>query len=127
MPRYTSIGGAIALTALLVLTTGPAALSATPGACSVTITTVSYWPGGFQTLGTVRAGNAPINGWTVRWTWPGNQTFINVFSGSYTVSGSDVTVRNASFNGALAANGTALFGFTAYGAAAAPTATCTSP
>ncbi|GAA1506875.1 hypothetical protein GCM10009677_44250 [Sphaerisporangium rubeum] len=63
----------------------------------------------------------------MRWTWPGSQTFINVFSVSSTVSGPDVTLRNASFNGALPANGAALFGFTAYGTAATPVATCTSP
>jgi len=38
-----------------------------------------------------------------------------------------VTVRNASYNGSIAAGASTTFGFTANGAAATPTATCTSP
>ncbi|WP_174876197.1 cellulose binding domain-containing protein, partial [Acrocarpospora corrugata] len=101
--------------------------SPVPGACSATLATVGNWPNGFQSTVTVRAGNAPITAWTVRWTWPGGQTFSNVWSGIQTVSGSNVTVRNAAYNGSVAANSSTTFGFTANGAAATPTATCTSP
>ncbi|MEU9886699.1 endo-1,4-beta-xylanase [Sphaerisporangium sp. NPDC051011] len=98
-----------------------------PGACSATITTVNSWQGGFQSTVTVRAGTSPVNGWTVRWTWPGGQTISSLWNGTHTVSGSTVTVRNAPYNGSIAANGSTTFGFTANGAATTPTATCTSP
>ncbi|MEU8268907.1 endo-1,4-beta-xylanase [Sphaerisporangium sp. NPDC049002] len=97
------------------------------GACSATITTVNSWQGGFQSTVTVNAGNSPVNGWTVKWTWPGGQSISSLWNGTQTVSGSSVTVRNASYNGSIAANSSTTFGFTANGTAATPTATCTSP
>ncbi|MFF0311208.1 cellulose binding domain-containing protein [Streptosporangium sp. NPDC004379] len=97
------------------------------GACSATIETTNSWPGGFQSTVTVRAGSAPIDGWTVQWTWPGGQTISSLWSGTQTVSGSAVTVRNAPYNGSVAAGASTTFGFTANGTAATPTATCTSP
>jgi endo-1,4-beta-xylanase len=98
-----------------------------PGQCTATLETINSWPGGFQTTVTVRAGNAPVNGWTVRWTWPGGQSISSLWNGQQSVSGSSITVRNAPYNGSVAANGSTTFGFTANGTAATPTATCTSP
>ncbi|GAA4095517.1 endo-1,4-beta-xylanase [Actinomadura miaoliensis] len=97
------------------------------GACSATIATTNSWQGGFQSTVTVRAGSAPVNGWTVRWTWPGGQSITSLWNGEPTGSGSTVTVRNASYNGSIAAGSSVTFGFTANGTAATPTATCTSP
>ncbi|WP_352240596.1 cellulose binding domain-containing protein [Microbispora sp. NBRC 16548] len=97
------------------------------GACSATIETVNSWPGGFQSNVTVRAGSSAVNGWTVKWTWPGDQTISSLWNGTQTVSGSSVTVRNADYNGSIAAGGSTTFGFTGNGTAATPTATCTSP
>ncbi|WP_205830574.1 MULTISPECIES: CotH kinase family protein [unclassified Microbispora] len=97
------------------------------GACSATVRVVSSWPGGFQGEVTVSAGNAAINGWTVKWTWPGGQTITQLWGGLNSGSGSAVTVRNESWNGSLAANTTTTFGFLGNGSAVAPTATCTSP
>ncbi|MBX6387159.1 MAG: cellulose binding domain-containing protein, partial [Microbispora sp.] len=95
--------------------------------CSATMRVVNSWAGGWQGEVTVRAGNAPINGWTVRWTWPGGQTITQLWGGVASGSGSNVTVRNESWNGSLAANGSTTFGFLAGGSAATPALTCTSP
>ncbi|MEU6414060.1 endo-1,4-beta-xylanase [Microbispora sp. NPDC046933] len=97
------------------------------GACSATLTTINSWPGGFQSEVTVRAGSSAINGWTVKWTWPGGQTFSSLWNGTQSVSGSSVTVRNAPYNGSIAAGSSTTFGFTANGTAATPSVTCTSP
>ncbi|MFG1866406.1 endo-1,4-beta-xylanase [Microbispora bryophytorum] len=97
------------------------------GACSATLTTVNSWPGGFQSEVTVRAGGSAVDGWTVKWTWPGGQTFSSLWNGTQSVSGSSVTVRNAAYNGSIAAGASTTFGFTANGTAATPTLTCTSP
>ncbi|MGW5261654.1 endo-1,4-beta-xylanase, partial [Microbispora sp. NPDC004025] len=97
------------------------------GACSATIETTNSWPGGFQSTVTVRAGSAPVNGWTVKWTWPGGQTISSVWNGEQSGSGSSVTVRNAPYNGSIAAGSSTTFGFTANGSAATPSVTCTSP
>ncbi|WP_440103505.1 endo-1,4-beta-xylanase [Streptosporangium sp. H16] len=95
-----------------------------PGACSATIATINSWPGGFQSTVTVRAGSSPVNGWTVRWTWPGGQTISSLWSGRHTVSGSSVSVRNAAYNGSVAAGQSTTFGFTANGTAVVPSITC---
>ncbi|GLX10050.1 cellulose binding domain-containing protein [Microbispora sp. NBRC 16548] len=97
------------------------------GACSATIETTNSWPGGFQSTVTVRAGSAAVNGWTVKWTWPSGQSISSLWNGTQSVSGSSVTVRNADYNGSIAAGASTTFGFTANGSAATPTATCTSP
>jgi cellulase/cellobiase CelA1 len=55
-----------------------------------------------------------INGWTLTWTFPGNQTITNLWNGTYTQSGTSVSVTNASFNATIGANGgTVNFGFNA--------------
>ncbi|MFG1861870.1 endo-1,4-beta-xylanase [Microbispora bryophytorum] len=97
------------------------------GACSATLTTVNSWPGGFQSEVTVRAGGSAVDGWTVKWTWPGGQTISSLWNGTQSVSGSSVTVGNAAYNGSIAAGSSTTFGFTANGSAATPTLTCTSP
>ncbi|MEU7834393.1 cellulose binding domain-containing protein [Nonomuraea sp. NPDC049129] len=98
-----------------------------PGACSATIETVNSWEGGFQSTVTVRAGSAPVDGWTVKWTWPGGQSISSLWNGTQSGSGSAVTVSNAAYNGSIAAGASTTFGFTANGTAATPTATCTAP
>lgn len=88
----------------------PSTSPAPSGACSATYQVTNQWAGGFQAEVTVRAGAAPINGWTVRWTFPNGQTITQLWNGDYTASGSAVTVRNLSYNGSLPAAGSTTFG-----------------
>jgi cellulase/cellobiase CelA1 len=97
------------------------------GACSATYRTVNSWAGGYQGEMTVQAGSSAINGWTVRWTLNNGQSVGQIWGGTLTTSGSAAAVRNAEWNGSLAATATASFGFIATGAASTPSATCTSP
>ncbi|WP_433498637.1 cellulose binding domain-containing protein [Sphaerimonospora sp. CA-214678] len=97
------------------------------GACSATYATVNSWPGGFQGEVTVRTGASGINGWTARWTLAGGQTISQLWNGTLSISGSEVTVKNVSWNGSLGANASATFGFLANGSPASPTLTCSSP
>jgi Cellulose binding domain len=100
------------------------------GACSATYQMVNQWQGGFQATVTVRAGNSAINGWTVGWAFPNGQTITQIWGGTATSSGANVTVRNAAYNGSVPANGTTTFGFVgaSTGTNGAPTSlTCTSP
>jgi hypothetical protein len=101
----------------------------TGGACTATYAITNTWSGGFQGEVTVRAGTTAINGWTVRWTYANGQVISQLWSGTYTQTGSSVTVRNVDYNGSLGANATATFGFLASqnGTNAVPALTCTSP
>jgi chitin-binding protein len=86
------------------------------------------WSGGFQGEVMVHAGTTPVNNWTVSWTFPGGQTVSQLWSGKYTASGSLTTVKNESWNGTIAANNHATFGF--IGSGSTPTTvqnlTCTT-
>ncbi|MBB5866762.1 poly(3-hydroxybutyrate) depolymerase [Allocatelliglobosispora scoriae] len=101
--------------------------SAPPTACSAAYRLVNPWPGGFQGEVTVTAGGSPISSWTVRWTLSSGQTVTQVWNGTLSTSGSTVTVRNAPYNGSLAAGATTTFGFLANGSQSALSPTCTSP
>ena len=84
------------------------------GACSASYSTVSAWPGGFQGQVVVRnTGSDPLNGWSVGWTFPGDQRITSQWNGNDTQSGAALSVTNASYNGNLAAGATAIVGFTA--------------
>jgi cellulase/cellobiase CelA1 len=84
------------------------------------------WGSGATINVTITNGSSSaINGWTLTWTFAGNQQIVNLWNGSFTQTGASVSVRDAGWNGVLAANGgTASFGFNlSYtGANAAPTA-----
>ncbi|BAL89262.1 putative glycosyl hydrolase [Actinoplanes missouriensis 431] len=92
----------------------PSTSPSTPaGSCTATYTINNSWPGGFQGTVTVKAGAAPISGWTVSWTWPNAQRFTNSWNATVTTSGETVTARNAAYNGSLAAGASTSWGFTA--------------
>jgi cellulase/cellobiase CelA1 len=57
----------------------------------------------------------------------GGQSITQLWNGALTTSGSNVTVKNLSYNGSLAANATTTYGFTANGTPSTPTVSCTSP
>ena len=101
-----------------------------PAACSATYQVTNQWPGGFGANVTVRnEGASPLNGWTVTWTFADGQTISQLWGGSLTQSGSSMTVKNLSYNGAIGANGSTTFGFNASwnNTNGVPTLTCTSP
>src|SRR5690242_11029507 len=82
-------------------------------ACSVTYSLVNSWTGGFQGQTVIKnTGGSTINGWTLAWTFPGDQKITQLWNGSYTQSGEAVRVTNASYNAAIPPGGTVTVGFT---------------
>jgi len=75
-----------------------------PGlACSVHYAITNQWQGGFGAGFTItNTGTTAINGWTLRFTFPDGQTVTQGWSGTFTQSGSVVTITNLSYNGAIA-------------------------
>ncbi|HEX9536585.1 MAG TPA: cellulose binding domain-containing protein [Streptosporangiaceae bacterium] len=57
-------------------------------------------------------GSSPVNGWTLAWTFPGDQKISSLWNGTYSQSGESVRVANASYNGTIPARGTVTVGFT---------------
>jgi O-glycosyl hydrolase len=94
-------------------------------ACTVTYSTPSQWAGGFVAAVTIaNSGSAAISGWTLAFTFPGDQKITNAWSGTVTQTGAAVSITNASYNGAIAAGSSVSLGFqgTWTSSDAAPTA-----
>ncbi|MFE1252163.1 cellulase family glycosylhydrolase [Streptomyces sp. NPDC058735] len=95
-----------------------------PSACGVGYKVTSSWPGGFQGEITVRnTGTSAINGWTLRWTFPDSQRITNLWGGTATQNGSQVSVAAAAYTAAIPASGSVTVGFTATRASANPSPT----
>ncbi|SNS93138.1 chitin-binding protein [Asanoa hainanensis] len=92
--------------------------------CTAAYTQVGAWTGGFQADVRVTAGSRAITSWTVTLTYANGAQVSQVWNGTATTSGSTATVRNAGYNGAVAAGASTTFGLLGSGAAATPTVTC---
>jgi alpha-galactosidase len=81
------------------------------GSCQVSYTR-NEWGGGFTANVTVtNTGTSAINGWTLTWSFPGDQKVTNAWNATVTQSGSSVTATNAGYNATIAPGGNAQFGF----------------
>jgi endoglucanase len=124
---------ATAAAALGLAAAGIAAVVAMPaasaaGACTATYSVVNDWGSGFQIGLNVTAGSA-VTGWTVNFTFAGNQTLTQGWSGNWSQSGKAVTVTNASWNGSLGTGASTSLGalFNYSGSNTPPaTVTCTA-
>jgi endoglucanase len=109
----------------LVAVTGGQAHAA--AGCSATYATQSQWANGFVAGVTVtNNGTSALTGWTVTFTFGGDQQITSSWSASVAQSQANVTASNAGFNGALGAGTSASFGFQgSYGASDAAPASIT--
>jgi hypothetical protein len=88
------------------------------GSCAATWSVVNSWSGGFQLGFTVtNSGPAATSGWNVSFSWPGSQTVTQIWNATSTQSGAAVSVTSASYDGSLAAGGSASFGLLGSGSA----------
>ena len=85
----------------------------TPGtSCSVHYNIANQWPGGFTTYMTVtNTGTSTINGWTLQFTFPNGQQITQIWNGTYTQQGSQVTIHDAGYNASLTPGSQATPGF----------------
>jgi cellulase/cellobiase CelA1 len=81
------------------------------GACRVTYAPTS-WQNGFTAEVTVgNTSTSQVSGWTLNWTFAGNQTITSAWNATVTQNGTAVTARDVGHNGAISPNGTRSFGF----------------
>jgi cellulose 1,4-beta-cellobiosidase len=105
--------GLAVITALAFAGTGlalvsPALPASAATSCSATYSVQTDWGSGFTAgLTVTNNGTTAITGWTVTYSYSGNQTLQSGWSGNWTQSGENVTVTNASWNGSLAAGASA--------------------
>ncbi|BCB78341.1 hypothetical protein GCM10022251_30710 [Phytohabitans flavus] len=89
-----------------------------PSTCRVTYTTQSQWATGFLARVTVHNdGTAPVHGWAVRFTFPGDQRITKLWNGTHDQSGAAVTVTHVGWNQLIPPSGSTWFGM--YGASTA--------
>jgi lysophospholipase L1-like esterase len=79
---------------------------------SVVYTQNDWGSGATVSVTITNNGSSVINGWTLRWTFSGNQKITNIWNASYSQSGTSVTATNQSYNSTIPANGGSVsFGF----------------
>jgi hypothetical protein len=80
--------------------------------CSATYATESEWSGGFVGSVTVtNNGSTALTGWTVTFSFGGDQQVSDAWNASLTQSLEYVTASNESYNGSVAAGSSTSFGF----------------
>ncbi|MFF5187437.1 glycoside hydrolase family 6 protein [Streptomyces sp. NPDC000345] len=111
----TSLLAALALVAGVpgtALLAGPAAaVSATP--CTVDYKVQSQWDTGFTAAVTITNNAAGKSGWSVKWSYAGNQKVTNGWNARVSQNGAEVTATDAGYNSTLPSGGSVSFGFNA--------------
>jgi endoglucanase len=94
------------------------------GPCRVRYVPNSWGNGFTAEVSITNTGSATVNGWTLTFSFTGNQQITNRWNATVTQSGQAVTAVNVAHNGTIGPNGTASFGFqgTYSGTNASPTA-----
>ena len=83
-----------------------------PATCRVDYTMHGSWPSGFLTQVTVtNTGPVPVDGWSVSWSFTGNQALDDTWSAEFAQQGAEVTARNLSWNRTIAPGRSVTFGF----------------
>jgi Glycosyl hydrolase family 48/Cellulose binding domain/Bacterial Ig domain len=84
---------------------GLAALTAAPAgaasACTVQYILESDWGTGFSIGINITNNGSPITSWTLQYSYTGNQTIQQGWSGNWSQSGKNITVTNAAWNGSM--------------------------
>ena len=93
------------------LATPAAAAAAATSACTVAYSVVNSWPGGFQASITITNNAAALSSWTLGFTFGEDQAVSNGWGGIYTQTGQNMSVANASYDGALATGASTTIGF----------------
>jgi len=99
----TGTSGTLSATTTIALTVG----TGTSGfACHINYAITNQWPGGFGAAITINnTGTTSISNWTLTWAFANGQTVTQIWNGSETQSGANVTVTNLSYNGTIPAGG----------------------
>ncbi|HYI97093.1 MAG TPA: cellulase family glycosylhydrolase [Bryobacteraceae bacterium] len=79
--------------------------------CTASFRVFSDWQSGFVAdLHFTNDGAGPIDGWTVTWSFSGNQKVRDVWNARFTQSGPSVSIKDAGWNGSLLEKESTYFG-----------------
>ncbi|GAA1829954.1 rhamnogalacturonan lyase [Luedemannella flava] len=108
--RRIVIAGTAALAAVAAGTVAAVNAYAAAG-CRVDYAIASQWGGGFGANVTITNLGDPVSAWTLTWSYTAGQTITQAWNANVTQSGANVSATNVSYNGSIATNATASFGF----------------
>jgi hypothetical protein len=99
----TGTSGTVTATTAIALTVSP---SGTAAKCTIDYTISSQWSGGFGAAITINnTGTTALTGWTLTWAFANGQTVTQLWNGTETQSGANVTVTSLSYNGSIPVGG----------------------
>ncbi|GCE14844.1 glycoside hydrolase family 48 protein [Tengunoibacter tsumagoiensis] len=102
----------LALVSGLLIGQSPATTHAAGATCKVDYSLPNIWPGGFTANLTItNLSSTPLNGWTLGFTFPGDQSVGQGWSANWSQSGKNVTAQSLSWNSTIAPNGSTTIGF----------------
>ena len=105
--RFTDAAGAVLATQTADLPIGPAT------SCAVGYRTSSQWPHGFVAqLSIVNTGTTAVDGWTLTFSYPGDEHITSARDATVRQSGAAVTAVNLPRNAAIAPGASVTFGVT---------------
>ncbi|GAA1314292.1 glycoside hydrolase family 9 protein [Saccharothrix xinjiangensis] len=81
--------------------------------CKVTYTANSWSSGLTASVTITNTGATAWNSWTLKFAFPGDQKLTHGWSADWTQTGTDITARNASWNGNIGPGGSTSVGFNA--------------
>jgi cellulose binding protein with CBM2 domain/cellulase (glycosyl hydrolase family 5) len=85
-----------------------------PHSCRVRYQIHGVWGDGFVTQVTIRnTGGSSVDGWTIDWAFPGNQTITNLWNGQAVQNGSSVSVHDLGWNHSVPPGASVDLGFQA--------------
>ncbi|MBC7272896.1 MAG: cellulose binding domain-containing protein [Streptomyces sp.] len=118
---WTAVVAAFAVP-ISLLAANPTPAQAAAVQCSVDYKTNDWGSGFTADLTITNRGTDVIDGWDLTYSYSGNQRLTNGWNGTWSQSGQTITVRNAAYNGRIAAGAAVSTGaqFTYSGSNAAP-------
>ena len=115
MKRFNATGVGLVSAGVVLLASAAVAVALPAGAatagCSVNYAVSSQWASGFGANVSITNLGDPLTSWTLTWSFGAGQTVTQAWNASVTQSGAAVTAKSASYNGAVATDGTVSFGF----------------
>ncbi|MFF0409448.1 glycosyl hydrolase family 18 protein [Kitasatospora sp. NPDC004745] len=104
----------------------PQASASAAGSATATLTKGSDWGSGYEGSYTITNGtSAPLNGWTLEFDLPANNTVASLWNATYTTAASHVTVKNPGWASPIQPGGTYGLGFNiAYSGSYQPLLNC---
>ncbi len=93
-------------------TSAPATVYINAAPCRVNYQLESQWSGGLNVnIVLTNTSSVPINGWTLAFTFPGDQRITAIWNGSASQTGKQVTIVNLGYDGSIPPGGTVSIGF----------------